>query len=171
MSNRMDTVVVAKSKGLIKGLKARRDGLTGVFRTLAEEHTEVATLIERLEADSNKRASLWPTIRIQLLSHERGELREVYPVLREHTETTQLADHHEAEAMELEDLIDELDAEDMESDDWGALFDQLAGTVLDHADEEETMIFPVAQRVIGEVRAKEIDAKFRATKKQIADAV
>ena len=170
MSNRIDTVV-AKGKGLIKGLRARRDGLTGVFRTLAEQHTEVATLIERLEADASKRATLWPKIRIELLSHERAELSEVYPVLREHAETTALADRHEAEAQELEDLIYELDDEDIESEDWGAVFDQLAGTVLDHAEEEEKLIFPVAQRVIGEMRAKELVEPFLTAKRMIADAV
>ena len=170
MSNRIDTAI-SKAKGLIKRVRARRDGLHGVFRTLAEQHTEVATLIDRVEADPSKRAALWPKIRIELLSHERGETREVYPVLREHTETERLADQHDAEAMDLEELVDQLDDADPDSDDWAALFDQLAGTVLDHAEQEELLIFPLAQRVLGDQLVKELDANFRAAKQQIADAV
>ena len=97
MPNLLDTAY-SKAKGVLKRVRARRDGLRGVFTTLAEQHTEVATLLDRVEADPSKRASLWPKIRIELISHERGELRVVYPVLREHVETEQLADQHDADA-------------------------------------------------------------------------
>ncbi len=153
-----------------RGVRARRGELHGVFKTLAEQHAIVASLIDRVEADPNERTSLWPKIRIELISHERGELREVYPVLREHAETEQLAEEHEAEAQELEALIDQLDNTELESDDWDGLFDQLAGTVLDHAEQEETEIFPLAQRVLSGQMVEDLDARFLAAKQQIADA-
>src|SRR3954470_6443269 len=46
-------------------------------------------------ATAENRAALWPTIRIMLLSHERGEVHEVYPVLRSYPELAALADHHD----------------------------------------------------------------------------
>jgi hemerythrin superfamily protein len=153
-----------------RGVRARRGELHGVFKTLAKQHAEVTALIDRVEADPSQRASLWPKIRIELISHERGELREVYPVLREHAETEQLADQHEAEAQELEALIDQLDNTELESDDWDGLFDQLAGTVLDHAEQEETEIFPLAQRVLSGQMVEDLEDRFLAAKQQIADA-
>ncbi len=172
MPNPMDTEL-SKDRVVSKRGRARRGGLHGVFATLAEQHAEMAKLLDRVEQDPSKRRSLWPTIRIELLSHERGELREVFPALREHAETEQLAEQHEADAHDLEALIAQLDdtEPDPDSEDWGALFDQLVGTVLDHVDDEEKNIFPLAQRVLGVQVADNLDARFLATKQQIADAV
>jgi hemerythrin superfamily protein len=147
------------------------EGLVGIFRTLAEQHGEVAALLKRVRGNSEKRAELWPTIRTELVSHERAEVRELYPVLRQHAETSQLAEHHDQEARELEMLISTLDATAIESVAWGQIFDRLADTIIHHANEEEEKIFPAAQKAIGEARAKELEASFLQTKKKIAEAV
>src|SRR5262249_48663483 len=96
MPNRMDSML-SKGGGMMKGVKARLEGLTGVFRTLAEQHGEVAAMLKRLQSKPEKKAELWPEIRRELLSHERGEIREVYPVLRQHVQTRALAEHHDQE--------------------------------------------------------------------------
>lgn len=169
MPNRMDSLI-STGMGKMKGVKARLEGLTGVFRTLAEQHGEVIALMERVRSNADKRTDLWPTIRKELLSHERGEVREVFPVLREYDETRQLADHHDEEASEMEALIDQLDAADIQSDAWGETFRQLLDIVRHHANEEEDQIFPAAQRVIGEPRAKQLETTFLQAKKKIAEA-
>jgi hemerythrin superfamily protein len=82
-----------------------------------------------------------------------------------------LADQHDTEAKELEQLIHRLDVLEISSDAWGRLFEQLANTVMAHATEEETEVFPLAQSVLGEARARHLDAKFLATKKRLAQSV
>lgn len=77
MPNRMDSMI-SKGAGMVKAVKARLEGLVGVFKTLAEQHGEVAALLKRLQHSPDKRSELWPEIRRELLSHERAELREVY---------------------------------------------------------------------------------------------
>jgi hemerythrin superfamily protein len=157
--------------GKVKAVKARLEGLTGVFKTLAEQHGEVAVLLERAGASVEKRVALWPTIRIMLLSHERGEVHEVYPVLRSYPELAALADHHDHEARELDQLISLLDDTPIASDAWGDQLARLTTTVLAHAREEEDQIFPEAQRVLGAERADAIDEKFMLAKQQIEAAV
>ena len=147
------------------------DGLHGVFATLAKQHAEVSALMKRVEDDAEKRGDLWPTIRTELLSHERGELRVVYPELRMTAATRSLADQHEEEAKELEGLIEELDGTTIDSNMWGAKFQTLAKTVRQHAHEEEKEIFPQAQEVFGKIRTKALDAEFLAAKKQLAETV
>ncbi|HET9621743.1 MAG TPA: hemerythrin domain-containing protein [Kofleriaceae bacterium] len=166
----MDTMI-AKGTGAVKSVEARLHGLTGVFKTLAEQHGEVSALMKRVKSDADKRADLWPTIRMELVSHEKGELREVYPVLRELPETRMMADRHDAEAGALETLIDRINNTPTASEEWGQFFEQLVNMVENHAEEEEAQIFPVAQKAIGAQRAKEIDARFLAAKKQIAHTV
>lgn len=164
MPNRMDSML-SKGAGVMKGVKARLDGLHGVFKTLAEQHGEVSAMLKRLQDKPEKRAELWPQIRRELISHERAEMREVYPVLRQHAQTRALADHHDQEAAELERLIERID---MAAADWQTLFDQLVDTVVHHANEEENEIFPKAQEAIGDRTTKDLEARFLAVKQQIA---
>ena len=164
MSNRMDSMI-SKGAGMMKGVKARLEGLTGVFKTLAEQHGEAAAMMKRLQSKPEKKAELWPEIRRTLLSHERGEIREVYPVLRQHVQTRSLAEHHDQEAAEMERMIERIDV--AVADEWRPLFDQLVETVIHHADEEENDIFPKAQEAIGDQTTKDLEARYLAAQKQV----
>jgi hypothetical protein len=167
MASRVDEVV-AQGMGKMKAAKARIEGLVGVFNTLAAQHGEVAALLKRVQGKPEKRVELWPKIRAELISHEQGEVRELYPVLRQFPETRALADHHDQEARDMTAMIQRLDELDLHGDAWGALFDVLVASVLEHATEdEEHKIFPEAQRVLGEDLARELDAKVLLAKQQV----
>lgn len=145
--------------------------LAGIFTTLTEEHRQVSALLERARKNPEERGQLWPTIRAQLLSHERGEIRELYPVLRSKPATAQLADHHDAEAKDMEDTILDLDLIPPASEAWGARFDELVESVLHHVKEEEQEMFPQAQAALGEAMALELDAKYLDAKQKLVVAV
>lgn len=167
MPNRMDSMI-AKTKGAAKAVEARMHGLVGVFKTLCEQHAEAGALLERVKRDPDRRAELWPKIRQELVSHEKAELREVYPVLSEHVETRALAVRHDAQASELSMMIDRIHETEMASPRWGEMLDQLIEMVERHVHEEETEIFPRAQDAIGAARARDIEPRFLAVKKQLA---
>lgn len=166
MANRIDQAI-AKTRGAAKGVKARVDGLVGVFATLAKQHGEAASLLDAVRHDRDKRSELWPKIRLALLTHERAEMRVLYPELRMRDQLRAMANRHDAEGDELERMIHDLDEVEMTTDTWGNLFDRLADTVVRHAKDEETEIFPMAQRVIGKDRAKELDAKFQNAQRSL----
>jgi len=170
MPNRMDSIL-STGAGVVKSLKARVAGLTGVWRTLAEQHGEVAMLMERAKTSDEKFTELWPTIKRELLSHEKAEVREVYPTLRTSPETRALADHHDAEANQLEHLIKTIDELAIGAQDRRDTFQKLLDTVLHHAKEEENEIFPKAQEAFGKEVAERLDASFKRVKKQVAEAV
>ena len=166
MSNRMDEII-SKTKGAAKAVKARVEGLVGIFALLAKQHTEAGSLMDAVKADKAKRAELWPKVRTALLTHERAEMRVLYPELRMHDELRALANSHDAEAAELERMIHDLDSVEMASDTWGNLFERLADTVVRHAAEEESEIFPKAQTILGKDRAKQLEPKFEQTQKAL----
>lgn len=168
MPSRTDELL-SRGLGKVKGMKATIEGLRGVFKTLAEQHGEVSALMRRLKGDESKRADLWPKIRIELLSHERGELREVFPALLAHAETRPLAEQHEREAGELEGKIDRLQSTSFTAPEWGQLFGELVDLVQSHVKEEEDTIFPKAQETLGEQVAKELLPKFLAAKRSIME--
>ena len=171
MSKTMDTFI-AKTKGAAHGVRARIDGLHGVFATLAKQHGEAGAMLDQVVADPTKRQVMWPTIRTTLLSHERAELQELIPVLRSLPETRAFAESHDADAKQLEQMIDRLDALPIKSTEWGELFEQLTTTVKTHALQfEEKQVFPVAQDALGETRSNEIDEKLTAAfEKQMKQA-
>ncbi len=167
MSIRMDSII-AKGAGVMKGVKARFEGKVGVFMTLSEQHAEAKVLMKRLQDDPDKKVELWPEIRRAILSHERAEMRDVYPLLLQHQETRALAEHHDEEAGDIERLIGKIDAAD---GNWQVIFDELVSAVIHHAEEEERTIFPMAQKVLGEKQVKDLTEVYLATQKQLADAV
>jgi hemerythrin superfamily protein len=146
-------------------------GLVGVFRLLAEQHAEVASLFAELQAEPNRRAELWPTIRRLLVSHEKAEVREVFPVLRSKPPIQPHADHHDDEARELEQMIGQLDTTPYQVEAWRTQFDRIVETVLHHAAEEEQAIFPDAQEVLGEERANALEVTYTNAQRQIASAL
>lgn len=169
MANPLDQSI-SKGAGLAPEVRARMDGLVGVFEALVEQHGEAGALLERAKGNSAKRAELWPTIRASLRAHEKGELAEVYPIFREYAELVPLADRHEKEASELSATLDAMDAMDPAGGPFGARLDKLIGLVEAHVAEEEHAIFPQAQAVMGKARAKELEPKFAATAKKIKQA-
>jgi hemerythrin superfamily protein len=156
---------ISRGMGAAKAIIARLKGLVGVFRTLAQQHGEVSGLVLRIGKHPDKRAELWPKIRIELLSHEKAEMREVYPELRKHDELRAMVDKHDREAAELETAIQRVDRLAFDSDEWKAHFDRLVDLVKQHVEEEEGSIFPAAQKVIGEQRARELEPPFLAGKR------
>ena len=159
MPNRVDEML-SQGMGKAKAIKARLSGLVGVFATLSEQHGEASALLKRVKGHPAKRAELWPTLRRELLSHERGEMRVVYPELRAHVETRALAEQHDEEAGEMEQTVFDLDATDMNSEAWEAKLGELIRMVENHVHEEESNIFPRAQETLGEEMARAMEKRF-----------
>ena len=152
--------------GAAKDVKAGFKGLTGVFMHLMEEHGKVGALIKRVSMSSDVavRAKLFPTIRSELMAHEKGELKVVYPALAEFPETAAIASAHAHHASEIEAAIAELDALSFSSPSWPPAFERLAKLVDQHVEQEESNYFPKGQQVLGEDRAKRLLAAFEAAK-------
>jgi thioredoxin-like negative regulator of GroEL len=162
----------SEAMGAVKDVKAVLKGLTGVFKHLMEEHGKVAALIKRvgMSSDQSVRAQLYPTIRSELLAHETGELKAVYPVLSEYPQTSGIAAEHAREAGELRNAIAELDEVPIGDAGWAPAFERLATLVEKHVAVEESEYFPKAQKTIGDERAKELLPLFEAAKKSPKDA-
>jgi hemerythrin-like domain-containing protein len=92
-------------------------------------------------------------------------LKVVYPALAEYPETAAIAAAHAHHASEIEAAIAELDALSFNSPSWAPAFERLDHLVFEHVDQEESNYFPLAQKVLGDERAKLLLSKFEAAKK------
>lgn len=160
--------LASKAMGGVKATKATLEGLTGVFRHLEKEHGEVSALLMRLKAshDPDTRRELFPTIRRELLAHEKAEIAEVYPVLRSHPKTAAIADEHDQDSKSLETAIEMLTKTAVDSPNWQNQLEALIELVQQHVKDEESEYFPTAQSIFKD-RANELLERFEHTKARI----
>ena len=159
----------AKAMGTVKAVQAGFNGLRGVFLHLAEEHGEVGSLMKRVSksTDAQFRREHFPHIRAELLSHEKGELAEVYSALANYESMRDVVLKHNDEAHTLEKAIADVDAQDFGSQEWGSAFERLFGLVQHHVEEEENDFFPRAQQVVDEDESKAILKRYEAAKEAV----
>lgn len=172
MANSIEQIS-AKTAGTMKAVAAGFKGLRGVFLHLAEEHGEVGSLMKHLSktTDPKVRREHFPHIRAELLSHEKGELAEVYGVLANYEQLRSVVLEHNEQAHALEKAIADVDAIDFASEEWATSFERLHGLVKTHVEEEENDFFPKAQQVIDEDESKQILKRYEAAKQSIKKLV
>lgn len=169
MPNRVQEIA-SRGLGAMKALKATVTGVTGVFKRLSEEHGAVTALLVRVKSSSDPavRRELFPTIRSELLAHERGEMRVIYPAFRLRPELQAIAEEHDAEAGLLEQKLEQLRATDAGDASWKGKFDQLVELVSHHTKKEENDYFRKASRILGKEESQRLLSAYEASK---ADAM
>ena len=172
MANSIENVA-AKAMGTMNAVKAGFNGLRGVFLHLAQEHGEVAELMRHVAKsdDPKVRREHFPHIRTELLSHEKGELSEVYPVLANYEAMRSVVLKHNAEAHDLEKAISAVDVLEFDNEEWAPAFERLFALVQTHVEEEEKDFFPRAQELIDEEESKVLLKRFEAAKAAVKQHV
>jgi hemerythrin superfamily protein len=167
MPNNADKVM-SGLMGAVKDIKAGFKGLTGVFMHLMEEHGQVGALVRRVAKsdEAGVRAELYPKIRRDLLAHEKGELKVVYPALAKLPVVSAIELAHAREASDLEIALADVDSLAFNDPGWAPAFQRLADLVAQHVKHEESEFFPKAQQALGEERAEQLLHEFEAVKKQ-----
>lgn len=152
-----------------KEIKGAVEGLSGIFRALMQDHREASALLMRLKAsnDPELRRRLFPLIRKELLSHEKGEIAVLYPALEQYRETASIAAQHNREAQLMEAKIQRLHALDVRSEDWGPALDELIDLVQQHVREEENDFFPQGELALGSAKAEDLELRYTATKNDV----
>lgn len=145
----------------------------GVFRRLVEQHQRACERFERLRraATPDERQSEWAALRRELLSHERGEVLEVYAALEGYDAAREMLEQHTREANELESVINELAAVPYESEEWKAKLLDVAALFEEHVREEELDFFPRAQEMLGEELSRELEERYAGAQRDIIDSL
>src|SRR5260370_13552406 len=161
--------LASKAAGAMKTAKAAFKGLTGVFKVLTREHGEASALLMRVKmsSDVRVRSELFPKIRAELMVHEKGELREVYPVFMQHPELENIAKDHQREAGELQSLLDGLSALPYDNAAWEQGFASLVELVGQHTKQEENEYFPLANRVLGHAEIERLQSQYETAKAEV----
>src|SRR5277367_7049308 len=163
------TEEIASRMGAAKTVKAAVESPHGVFEKLTEEHREIAALLMRVKATSDPevRRALFPKVRTEMLAHDKGEFREVYPAFDQHPELQPMAKEHNVEATQLERSLEQLSGVPPTDASWESLFDKLVELAVQHTREEEDEYFPAAERVLGRDEAERLQGRYEAAKAEV----
>jgi hemerythrin-like domain-containing protein len=170
--------MAGKAMGTMKQAKQMIAGRGGIFRTLAEEHGEVAALIKRAKHTSGdnaesirERTDLMNEIRSELLAHAKAEEAVFYSRLNNQAETREIVEESKAEHRSLEHVLEQLGTVAPSTPRWMQLIEELEQAVQHHVDEEENELFPKASDVLSDEEANALDEQFRQEKQTMLSRV
>lgn len=131
-----------------------------LYQLLKQDHQKVKRLFERLDEASDgtakQRERLFAELKRELELHTEVEEKRFYPALRDRDEAKELVEESLEEHGEVKKLLGELDQADKEEGAWTDQLQELREDVEDHVEEEETELFPIAQKLLEEAKTKEI---------------
>src|SRR5258706_7593309 len=159
----------AKLTGVARAAAKALSGYPAIFRHLAGEHGEVATLMKRVAStrdDVETRKELFPEIRMSLLAHGKAEQKEFYEPLRQHAATAGMIPQAIEDHRKIEAYLERLSAESCASDTWLATFQDLMNAVEAHVEREEGELFPAAKEALTPREADDIRHRYEATEEQ-----
>ncbi len=131
-----------------------------LYQLLKQDHQKVKRLFERLgeasDGTAKQRERLFAELKRELELHTAVEEKHFYPALRDREEARELVEESLEEHGEVKRLLEELDQADKEEGGWNDQLQELQEDVEDHVEEEETELFPIAQKLLGDARSDEI---------------
>ena len=117
-----------------------------------DRHREMLTKLSNTPAESDKRASLFEELRLELQAHAAAEEESLYATMLGVPELRDDARHSVSEHKEVDDYLGELLKLDIKSDEWTETFEKMQHRYLHHIGEEEEEMFPEASKSFNDIQ-------------------
>jgi hemerythrin-like domain-containing protein len=139
---------------------------------LEEDHRKMKKLLAELESTTERgvktREELFGKVKEELTVHETIEEEILYPALKEHPKTKEIA----LEAYEEHHVVDmvmaEIEGVPYEDETWGAKFKVMKENIEHHIEEEENEMFEQARQVFDPDELEALGERMSARKEQMA---
>lgn len=140
-----------------------------ITKMIRMDHTHALTLFHRYEADASpsKKRAIVDTVTLALEIHAQLEEEVFYPALEEVAPHNEVLRKARPEHNEMKRLIARLRAMSPEHAEYDDTFMELMRDVVHHVADEETVMLPMAERLLGD-RLGELGAKMTARRVQLA---
>lgn len=139
-----------------------------LYQLLKQDHQKAKRLFEQLSDTSDRavksRERLFTQLKQELELHTEVEEQHFYPALRDQEETRDLIEEAFEEHSEVKEMLEELDGADKADESWAEQLAELQENVEHHVQEEETQLFPRAQKVLKKEAADKIAAAIEKEK-------
>ena len=130
---------------------------------LKKDHKDALDLIERIEnaagdAGAESRVKLFDDLKEALTLHTRAEEKVFYPELEDFSETSALIEESYKEHRKVSEILSKMDNLKTEpiGSEWKLLFDELKQNVEHHVQEEEGVLFPLAEKLLSHTELRDM---------------
>lgn len=142
-----------------------------VVSLILEDHRKFESLLHDLRKADTDRAALRSELADLLVAHAEAEERKVYPRLRRRDtiddETAEHEKHEHAEGHEA--LLELLEIDDPDSDEFGEALEQLTKELAHHMDEEERKVLNPARNDVPEDKRRTLGHDFMTERQRLID--
>ena len=146
-----------------------------VFTLLKKDHTLVKKLFTRLEdlelSDLSERQQLFQQLKCELDIHSKLEEALLYAPLKDinktHTSILEATEEHHL----VEKLLIDLSSGPMNTEEWCAKLTVLKENVLHHIKEEESELFPLAEKALDREQLIQIGKQLQTQRKKLESSV
>lgn len=139
-----------------------------VFTLLKTDHKKVSGIFEKLEDTTERgvktREELFTQLKQELDVHTHIEETIFYPVLKKDEETRDITLEGYEEHAVVKTLLQELEAEPKNTEQWTAKLKVLKENVEHHVEEEEKEMFVSARKVLSEEQIEELGSRMQTEK-------
>lgn len=131
-------------------VKANIDLKQDIFAALIARHDVQRDLCNQLENadDSKEQAKIYQQFKLELTAHAAAEERHLYVPVMEHDDGLDIARHAITEHHEMDELIETLDENKPDSDEWQQALKDLIHKVRHHLEEEEEEFFKESKSIL-----------------------
>ena len=147
------------------------------LRLLKEDHELVKRILkdgeETTERAEKTRTELFGRLKSELEIHERIEEEVLYPALRDHPKSKELALEGYEEHHVVDTILGELEQTPVTDDQWAAKFKVAKENLEHHIEDEEGEMFDKARQIFSDEELEEMGARMEEIKqlaKQVASA-
>jgi hemerythrin-like domain-containing protein len=134
-----------------------------ITELLKEDHREAESLIAELEG-GNSSNETFGKLKNALTLHTQIEEEIFYPALENFDETEDLIDEAYQEHSDVDQLLEDMSATEVGSEDFQELLTQLKESINHHVEEEENQLFPLSERLLGAERLDEMGSEIENMK-------
>jgi hypothetical protein len=161
------TDISTQIKGATRQAASVLKGRDGIYSTLAKEHGEVSSLLNKAlqEKSAQRRAELLDEIRIELLSHTYAEEETLYDSLERFGEVQQETGHSRREHQGIEQALRAVFAAAPDSPEQLSAIGDLRSAIEHHVEEEENDLFVRAEALLSRTDAQRLDERFAELKR------
>jgi hemerythrin superfamily protein len=142
-----------------------------IFDVLKKDHDEVKDILDKIDkdirGDGSQCEALFGRVKPMVLAHSRAEEEVFYSVLEEHDVTEDLAEHAEDEHAQIEELLEQMDEDEPGEASWRMAFEQMAGALRHHIQQEEGEMFRKAREVLSEQELLSMADAFTQRKQRV----
>ena len=134
---------------------------------LKQDHREAEGLMDQIKtADKGDRSAkeIFMQLKAALTLHTEIEEQIFYPALRDHEETSDMIPESLEEHREVDQLLAEMTTLNPRNDEFMDKLTELRDAIEHHVEEEETEMFPKAEKVLGQSRLDEMGRQMQQMK-------